>query len=70
MQSIIGDNIRYLRKANNLSTQELADELGVSRSTICRWETGERNIAEDYFNDVCDYFEVTPEELELGVFRQ
>lgn len=32
--------IRKLRKAKNLSQQELATKLGVDRSTIAKWETG------------------------------
>lgn len=34
------NRIRELRKAQNLSQQELAVKLGVDRSTIAKWETG------------------------------
>ena len=33
-------NIRVLRKAANLTQQELADQVGVGRSTVAMWETG------------------------------
>lgn len=32
-----------LRKQQNLSQQDLADRLGVSRQAISRWETGPSN---------------------------
>ena len=38
---MLGDNLVYLRKVNNLSQEELADSIGVSRQTLSKWETGE-----------------------------
>ncbi|MGL5440130.1 MAG: helix-turn-helix domain-containing protein [Filifactoraceae bacterium] len=35
---IIADKILYLRKKNNLSQEELAEKLGVSRQSISKWE--------------------------------
>lgn len=35
------DNLTFLRKAKNLSQEELADKIGVSRQTISRYEIGE-----------------------------
>lgn len=34
----LGDRIRELRKANNWTQQELADKLGLDRTTISKWE--------------------------------
>ncbi|MFD1125684.1 helix-turn-helix domain-containing protein [Lentilactobacillus raoultii] len=36
----ISDKLRYYRKQNNLTQQELADKLHVSRKTISSWENG------------------------------
>jgi transcriptional regulator with XRE-family HTH domain len=36
--------LRKGREALGLSQQALADELGVSRVTVARWESGEREI--------------------------
>ena len=33
-----GNNIKKLREEKNLTQQQLADKLYVSRQTICRWE--------------------------------
>ena len=37
----ISDNIRNLRKASNMSQDELAEKLGVSRQSVSLWETGQ-----------------------------
>ena len=39
---VFGNNIKKLREENNLTQQQLAEKLYVSRQTICRWENGSR----------------------------
>ena len=41
--SAIGKHLESLRKQRNISIQELADLMGVTRQTIYRWESGERS---------------------------
>lgn len=36
----VGENIRFFREAFNLTQQELADSIGVARSTVSQWEGG------------------------------
>src|SRR5437868_4472421 len=36
-----GEEVRFIRKALRLSQAEFADRLGVHRTTVTRWETGE-----------------------------
>lgn len=38
---MLSDNIRIYRKENNMSQDELAEKLGVSRQSISLWETGQ-----------------------------
>ncbi len=38
---MLSDSIRNLRKENNMSQDELAERLGVSRQSISLWETGQ-----------------------------
>lgn len=38
----LGDNIKKRREEKNLTQQQLADKLYVSRQTVCRWENGSR----------------------------
>lgn len=35
-------SIRVCREQANLTQQQLADSLGVRKSTVCRWELGKR----------------------------
>lgn len=36
-----GDNLRSLRKSKNISQEQLAEKVGVSRQSVSKWETGE-----------------------------
>ena len=36
----IGNFLRELRRQQNLTQEQLAEQLGVSRRTVSRWETG------------------------------
>jgi AbrB family looped-hinge helix DNA binding protein len=38
---MIGKNIQILRRQKNLTQEALAEEVGVARQTIAKWETGE-----------------------------
>ena len=35
------DNLQELRKLHDMSQEELADKIGVSRQTLSKYETGE-----------------------------
>lgn len=39
--NVLGENIRQLRKAKELTQEQLALQMGVSRRILQRWETGE-----------------------------
>ena len=65
MSSSLGEKIKKIRLARNLSQSDIAEAMGVSRQYVSRWESGERNIngdqlieyakvvgvTMDYFND-------------------
>ena len=38
---MIGENILFLRKKRNLTQEALAEQVGVSRQTVAKWESGE-----------------------------
>lgn len=38
----IGERLRILRKERGMTARDLADEIGVSYTTIYRWENGDR----------------------------
>ena len=62
----IGERIYLLRKEKNISQEELANELNVSRQTISKWETGESCPDIDKIIPLCNYFEITSDELLTG----
>lgn len=41
MSNFFNKNLLYLRKLKKISQQQLADKLGIDRSTISKWETGD-----------------------------
>ena len=56
--SKLSDMIVYLRKRAGLSQQELADALGISRSTIGMYETGKREPDFETLEAIADFFNV------------
>ena len=59
----INEKIYSLRKKNNLSQEELADKLNVTRQTISKWELGESVPDLDKVVPLCNLFGITPDEL-------
>lgn len=59
----IGEKIYSLRKKHNLSQEELANELNVSRQTVSKWEVGESCPDFDKIVPLCDLFGISTEEL-------
>lgn len=53
-----GDNLKLFRKRNNLTQQELGDMLGVKKSTVSRWESGERTMTLENIKKVSRLFKV------------
>ena len=41
MSNFFNKNLKFLRKNKKISQQQLADRLGIDRSTISKWETGD-----------------------------
>lgn len=62
------DTLKELRKKKGISQYDLADALNISRSVIAKWETGLTLPNEDNINILCEYFDVTKEEL-MGNFE-
>lgn len=60
---IIGNNIAALRKARKLSQEQLAEQLGVSRQAVSKWETGQSEPTAKNLVELARLFEVTVSEL-------
>ncbi len=61
-----GRNLNILRSRNNMSQQELADKIHVTRQTISIWERGEGKPDIYYAKDICQIFDVSMDELVCG----
>ena len=55
----LNEKIIYLRKKAGMSQIDLADELGVSRQTVSKWETGESNPEITKLPQLAKTFDVT-----------
>lgn len=53
-----GNNLKLFRKNNKLTQQELGDMLGVKKSTVSRWESGERAMTIENVKKISRLFNV------------
>lgn len=54
--SLFGDNLQFLRKRENITQEQLAEKLEVSRQTISKWEAGGTYAEMDKLLQICDLF--------------
>lgn len=54
-----GERIRRLRKENNMTLRELADELGISFTALGNYEREDREPSFQFFLDLANYFGVS-----------
>lgn len=59
LNKYIGNKIRSFRKEKNLTAEDLANKLGISRATITRYETGVRNTNQDVLYRLADILGVS-----------
>ena len=57
------DKLKELRKHRNLTQEELAKELYVTRSAVAKWEQGRGLPEEETLHRLCDLFQITENEL-------
>ena len=59
----LGERLLNLRKKQNLSQEEVADKLNVTRQTISKWETNQSVPDFDKIVPLCELYGITPNEL-------
>ena len=59
----LGENIKRLRKLNNLTQQRLADQLNKSKTLIALWEKEERDPSSTDLKRMAEIFNVKLDEL-------
>ena len=57
------DNLKKLRKDNNLSQEELAEKLNVTRQSVSKWESGAAYPEMDKVIQICKMFNVNIDDL-------
>ena len=63
MNNKFSENLKKIRKDNNLSQEQLADELGVSRQAISKWESGAAYPEMDKIIALCEKFNLNIDDL-------
>ncbi|MGO5053910.1 helix-turn-helix domain-containing protein [Lachnospiraceae bacterium LCP25S3_G4] len=61
-----GENLLELRKAKNISQEELGGQLNVSRQTISKWELNETTPEMEKLILLSEYFNVSMDDLIKG----
>jgi len=63
---MFANNLKELRKRNNLTQENLANSLAVSRQAVCMWERGERVPKISVLTKIARFFEVSIDRLVNG----
>lgn len=63
---MLGERLYELRRKKNLSQEEMAEKLNVSRQTISKWETNQSQPDFDKIIPLCQLFNISSEELLTG----
>jgi len=63
MNNKFSENLKKIRKDNNLSQEQLADELGVSRQAISKWESAVAYPEMDKIISLCTKFNLNIDDL-------
>lgn len=58
-RKLFSERLYRLRKSANISHEKLAEELGLTRTTISHWENGKRLPSLDVIASLADYFDVS-----------
>jgi len=63
LNRIIGKKINSLRKSKDISQQDLANYLGISRPAITQIEKGKRYLTPEEIMKLSEYFNISPNEI-------
>lgn len=65
----LGERLFQYRNSIGMSQEKLAEEIGVTRQTISKWETDQSTPDFDKIEPICAVFGITPDELVIGQKR-
>lgn len=62
--ALFGENIKAYRKANHMSQQQLADYLGIHKTSVSKIERGTTiNLKSEHVDKLCKLFRCSPSDL-------
>ena len=67
---MLGDNIRKYRKENNISQEDLAEKLGVTRQSISLWENNQTQPSIDNIIAIAKVLELSTDDLLLSATEE
>ncbi len=59
----LSENIKFIRKEHSLSQEQLAEQLGVSRQAVSKWESGQSYPEMDKVLQICELYNYNIDEL-------
>lgn len=62
----LGERLLQYRNRINMSQEQLAEKIGVTRQTISKWETDQSTPDFNKIEPLCEIFHITPDELIKG----
>lgn len=62
----LGERIKKLRKALDLTQQQFAEKIGSTQNALTGYETGRRNPSSSVINNICKTFDVSEKWLRTG----
>ena len=62
----LSENLQNLRKLKNMSQEELAEKLSVSRQAVSKWESGNGYPETEKIISICEIFDCSMDELVKG----
>ena len=66
----LSENLYNLRKIKNISQEELAEKLNVSRQAVSKWESGNGYPETEKIISICEIFDCSMDELVKGKISQ
>lgn len=65
----LGENLQYLRKRDNITQEQLAEKLDVSRQSVSKWESDTTYPEMDKLLQLCQMFHCSMDDLVQGSIR-
>ena len=59
----LGENLQFLRKKDNITQEQLAEQLDVSRQSISKWESNTTYPEMDKLMQLCQMFHCSMDDL-------